>query len=97
MTTMVRARKNTNCAGTHHFMSQSGLSMSKLDARCQSCAWDHLCVLSIQLQELSLVLGCIFVIMLVRATNRASDLSWASACALVCDRSRLIERPAQCK
>ena len=57
--------------------------MSKLDARCQSRAWDRLCALSIQLLELSLVLGCIFFIKLARATNRARELSWAHACTLV--------------
>ena len=57
--------------------------MSKLDAGRQSLVWDSLRMLNIQLPELSLVLGCIFFIKLVRATNRARDLSWARACVLV--------------
>ena len=68
--------------------------MSKLDARCQLCAWDRLRALSNQLLEPSLVLGCIFFIKLARATNRARELSWARACALVRDRARLIAWPA---
>ena len=52
-------------------------------ARCQSRAWDRMRALNIQFLELSLVLGCILFIKLVRATNRACELSWA----------RLTERP----
>ena len=66
--------------------------MSRLDARCQSRAWDSLRALSIQLLELSLVLGCIFFIK-TRATNQARELSWVRACALVRDGVRLINRP----
>ena len=57
----------------------AGLSMSKLDVRCQSCAQDHLRALNIQFLELSLVLGYILFIKLARATNRARELSWARA------------------
>ena len=39
----------------------TGLSMSKLDACCQSRAWDSLRVLNIQFLELPLVLGCILI------------------------------------
>ena len=56
--------------------------MSKLDARCQSCAWDRLRALNIQLLELPLVPGCILSINLARVTNRARELSWARACAI---------------
>ena len=59
--------------------------MGELDARCQSLAWDRLRALNIQFLELSLVLGCIPFIKLERATNRARELSWACACALVRD------------
>ena len=55
--------------------------------------WDHLHALKIQFLELSLVLGCILLIKLAGATNRACELSRARACALVRDHSRLIERP----
>ena len=68
--------------------------MSKLGARCQSRTWDRLRALKSQLCELSLALGCIFLIKLARATKRARELSWARAYALVRDRARLIERPA---
>ena len=68
--------------------------MSKLDARCQSHAWDCLRALNIQFLELPLVLGCILVIKLARTTNRARELRWTRACALVRDRARLTERPA---
>ena len=67
----------------HSSTLHAGLSMSKLDARCQSCARDRLRVLNIQFLELSLVLGCILFIKLERATNRARELSWARTCALV--------------
>ena len=53
----------------------AGLSMSKLDARCQLRAWDPLGALKVQFLELSLVLGCIIYIKLERATNRARELS----------------------
>ena len=67
--------------------------MSKLDARCQSRAWGCLRALNSPLRELSLVLGGKFFRNLARATNRARELSWAGAYALVRDRARLIERP----
>ena len=67
--------------------AKSGLSMNKVDARCESGAWDCLCVLNIQFLELSLVLGCILFIKLERVTNGARELSWARACALVHDRT----------
>ena len=57
--------------------------MSRLDARCQSRAWDSLRAINIQLLELSLVLGSIFYTELARATNRGRELNWARACALL--------------
>ena len=71
----------------------AGLSVSKLDACCQSCKWDSLRALKTKLLEISLVLGCIFFIKLARATNRARELSWACVCMLVRDHTCLIERP----
>ena len=71
----------------------AGLSMSKLDAHCQSCIWDCLRMLKVQIVELSLVLGCILLIKLERATNRVHELSWARACAFMCHHACLIERP----
>ena len=38
-------------------------------------------------------MGCIFLIKLARATDRARELSWVRACALVRDRVHLLERP----
>ena len=67
--------------------------MSKLDAHCQSRAWDSLRALNIQLLALSFVLGCIFFIKLAWATNRVRELSWARGSALVRERARLIARP----
>ena len=55
--------------------------MSKLDARCQSHAWERWRALYIQLLEFSLVLGCILFIKLAQVTNRAHELSWECACA----------------
>ena len=69
----------------------TGLSMSRLGMRCQSRKWDSLHALNIQLLELSLVLGCIFVIKLAHVTNQACELSWAHACMLVCDCACLIK------
>ena len=48
--------------------------MSKVDPRCQSCTWGPLHVLNIQLLDISLVLGCILFIKLVRATNQVHEL-----------------------
>ena len=73
----------------------AGLLLSKLDARCQSRTRDPLRALNIQLLELSLLFGCILSIKLARATNRARELSWTRACALVRDRARLIEMPVK--
>ena len=67
--------------------------MSKFGACCQSRTWDCLRALKSQLCELSLALGCIFLIKLLRAKNRVRELSWAHACTLVHDRVHLIERP----
>ena len=71
----------------------AGLSMSKLDAHCQSHMWGCLRMLKIQFLELSLVRGCILFITLERATNRGHKLSWGRACAFVCHHACLIERP----
>ena len=62
------------------FLPSIGLSMSKLN---------HLYALSIQLLELSLVLGCIDA----QAINRVRELSWPSVCAPMHDSAHLIERP----
>ena len=67
--------------------------MSKLEARCQSRAWDRLRALNTEILKLSLILRCILFIKLERATNRERELSWTRACVLVRDRARLIERP----
>ena len=40
-----------------------------------------------------LILACILFIKLARATDRARELSWARACALVRDCARPIESP----
>ena len=65
--------------------------MSKLDVRWQSRAWDRFWTLTIQLREFYLMLACIFLKKLARATNRTRDLRWAHAYALVSDRTRPIE------
>ena len=67
--------------------------MSKLGTHCQLRTWDRLHALNIELLDLSLVPGCILSINLALATNRARELSWARACVLMHDCSRLIERP----
>ena len=62
--------------------------MNKLDARCQSRAWDRLRAINIQFLELSLVLGCILFIKLERATNRARELIWTGLDACLRARAR---------